>query len=735
VRQGAYRIDHRHIQWLRFITKGVHDGVAIHGGNKGITSMGVLNHEQSVSGVLGGRSVRLSTGVMAKQANGSVVLRVGDMVLLATAVMSSSPKDGIDFFPLTVEFAEKFYADGRIPGGYFKREARPSGFATLLSRLIDRPIRPLFPDGFRHEVQVVVTLLSHDPTIPVDAYAIVAASAALSISDIPFNGPVGAALMGMVAGHYRDDLSVTDMGTSALHMTVAGTADAVLMIEAGASEVPESDVIQAIASAQSVIREATTLQSQLVALVGKPKHVPSPVDHQPELVSRVEAAMGQQIASQLKGGDKEATDRFLRTLEEQVITAVSQENPDWEKPAKAVFSVIKKQHIRSAILNQKIRPDGRALDAIRPIEIEVGVLPSTHGSSLFTRGETQSLGVVTLGTADDVQKEDNLSDVDQKTYFLHYNFPPYSVGEVGNLARTSRRELGHGALAERALKTVLPTGFPYTIRLVSEILESNGSSSMASVCSCCLALMDAGVPIASPVAGIAMGLLIEGDTHVVLSDIQGLEDHYGDMDFKVAGTLAGITALQLDIKVGGLTLEILRAALAQARVGRLHILSSMTAVLAAPRGAVAPNAPKIATLHIPPEKVGLLIGPGGKMIRKIEEETQATIVVTDGATGEVCVSAKNQSELDHAMGMIQRLTRDVEVGDVYQGKVTKVVEFGAFVELVPGKEGLMHISSFAKHRVAKASDVVATGQAVEVRVKEIDQQNRINLVPTSPLVG
>ena len=698
--------------------------------------MGILNQEQSVSGVLGGRSVRLSTGVMAKQANGSVVLRVGDMVLLATAVMSSSPKEGIDFFPLTVEFSEKFYAAGRIPGGYFKREARPSGFATLLSRLIDRPIRPLFPDGFRHEVQVVVTLLSHDPTIPVDAYAIVAASAALAISDIPFNGPVGAALMGTIDGRYRGDLSVAEMGGSSLHMTVAGTADAVLMIEAGASEVPESDVIQAIVSAQEIIREATSLQSQLVTLAGKAKYVSPPLEPNPELVSRVQAVMGQQIADQLKGGDKDATDRFLSGLEHQVLAAITQENPDWEKPAKAVFSVIKKQQIRSAILSQKIRPDGRALDAIRPIEIEVGVLPSTHGSALFTRGETQSLGVVTLGTADDIQKEDNLSDVDQKTYFLHYNFPPYSVGEVGNLARTSRRELGHGALAERALQVVLPAdGFPYTIRLVSEILESNGSSSMASVCSCCLALMDAGVPISAPVAGIAMGLLIEGDTHVVLSDIQGLEDHYGDMDFKVAGTLSGITALQLDIKVGGLTLDILRSALAQARVGRLHILSCMTAVLGASRGVVAPNAPKIATLFIPPDKVGLLIGPGGKMIRKIEEETQATIVVTDGSKGEVCVSAKNQSELDHAMGMIQRLTRDVEVGDVYQGKVTKVVDFGAFVELVPGKEGLMHISSFAKQRVAKASDVVSVGQPVEVRVKEIDPQHRINLVPTSPLVG
>ncbi len=697
--------------------------------------MGLLSNEQTIATTIGGRHVSLSTGLMAKQANGSVVLRTGDLVLLATAVMSSSPKTGIDFFPLTVEFVEKFYAAGRIPGGYFKREARPSGFATLISRLIDRSIRPLFPESFRNDVQVVVTILSHDPTIPIEPFAIVAASAALTISNIPFNGPVGAALIGDVESSLRPDLSISQFRDSRLHMTVAGTDTAILMIEAGAHDVSESTILQAIQVAQTPISEATTAQLQLKQLVGKDKTVLEPTQPHLELVSLIQSAMGNQIAQNLKGGDKDATNQFLKSLESEVLLKVAEVFPNDVPLATELFRGYKKDHIRQTIITHKIRPDGRRLDEIRPIEAQVGLLPSTHGSALFTRGETQSLGVVTLGTSDDEQMEDNLSDVDKKTCFLHYNFPPYSVGEVGNMARTSRRELGHGALAERALTSVLPTqNFPYTIRLVSEILESNGSSSMASVCSCCLALMDAGVPIQAPVAGIAMGLLIQDGQFVVLSDIQGLEDHYGDMDFKVAGSVAGITALQLDIKVSGLTIDILKTALEQARLGRLHILSRMGEVLSAPRGVIAPNAPKIESMSIPPDKVGLLIGPGGKMIRKIEEETQATIVVTDGSIGLVCVSASNQDQLDHAKTVIRQLTRDIEVGDVYQGRVTKVVDFGAFMELVPGKEGLMHISSFAKHRVARADEVVKTGQIVEVRVKEIDQQNRINLVPLVPLV-
>ncbi|NDC83599.1 polyribonucleotide nucleotidyltransferase [bacterium] len=695
----------------------------------------MLNREINKKVIVAGKEVSLSTGVMAKQANGSVVLRCGDAVLLATAVMSKGPKLGVDFFPLTVEYVEKMYASGKIPGGFFKRETRPSTAATLVARLIDRPLRPLFPKYFFNDVQVVVTVLSYDPEVSLDSLSIVAASSALAVSNIPFQGPVGAATVGLVDGQLVVNPSVTQLEVSDLHIVVAGTNDAILMVEAGANEVSESVILEAIRLAHAAIKQFVGAQDELAATVGVEKVLVPGVINDSELVSAITLAMGNQISDSLRSGNKQATEQFLADLEVKIIDQFVSDTSDNLAEVKRIFSSIKKEQIRQTVIKDKIRPDGRGLDVIRPIEIELGILPGTHGSALFTRGETQSLGVLTLGTSDDQQLDDGLGETVHRSYYFHYNFPPYSVGEVGNMARTGRRELGHGALAERAIKAILPKGdqFPYTVRLVSEILESNGSSSMASVCSGTLALMDAGVPIKSPVSGIAMGLLLDGSDYVILSDIQGLEDHYGDMDFKVAGSAHGITALQLDIKVGGLTQEILERALDQAHRGRMHILGTMMSVISAPRGILSANAPKIETLMIDPEKVGVLIGPGGKMIRKIEEESKANVVVTDGSIGQVSVSAKNQSDLDLAKKMIITLTRNIEAGDEYDGKVTRVTHFGAFVEILPGKEGLIHVSAMAKRRIEKVDEVVSLGQVIPVRVKEIDAQNRINLVPVSPL--
>ncbi len=694
----------------------------------------MLNHKRSVRGVIGSREVELSTGVMAKQANGSVVLRCGDLVLLATAVMSKKPKEGIDFFPLTIEYAEKMYSAGKIPGGFFKREARPSTSATLNARLIDRPLRPLFPKYFHHEVQVVVTVLSHDVDMSAESYAIVAASAALEVSNIPFSGPVGAVLMGYVNGQFVVNPSMAEQAESQLHLVVAGTQDAILMVEAGAQEVSEQVVLEGIQIAHRHIRETVALQLQLREQVSQPKFEVVAPEKNGVVQLQVEELIRDRIEARFKSGNKQEIEDFLAELEAEVLAKVPEADGSNLAEVRRIYNELKKAKIRNTIITNRIRPDGRGLSQIRQIESEVGVLPSVHGSALFTRGETQSLAAITLGTVDDEQIDDGLYETTRRNYYFHYNFPPFSVGETGMLNRTGRRELGHGALAERALRAVLPhhDTFPYTIRIVSEILESNGSSSMASVCSGALALMDCGVPISSPVSGIAMGLLIQDGQYVILSDIQGLEDHYGDMDFKVAGTRKGITALQLDIKVGGLSEQILREALTQALEGRLHILENMVSVMGAPRQEVAPNAPKIEYIAIDPEKVGLLIGPGGKMIRKIEEDTKASVIVSDGTSGQVCVSAKNQACLDHAKQVIRALVKDVEVGDEYDAKVVKIMNFGAFVELMPGKEGLVHISALANRRLDRVEDVLSVGQVFPVRVREIDSQHRINLVPVTP---
>ncbi|MFC1771351.1 polyribonucleotide nucleotidyltransferase [Candidatus Margulisiibacteriota bacterium] len=677
---------------------------------------------------IAGKDISLETGVMAKQANGSVTIKCGETILLATVVMSKKPRENIDFFPLVIEYSEKMYSAGKVPGGFFKREARPSITATLTARLIDRPLRPSFPKGFSNDVQIVITVLSYDPSFPPDFLSIIGASAAVSISDIPFNGPVGAATVARVNGQFVGNPTNEELGNSDLNIVVAGTKEAILMVEGDSKEISEADAVEAIKFAHKHIKTSIELQEELISKAGKEK-LPAPVlTENQDLEDKINKFLGNKIESELAKGKKQDSEQLLAELEEAAVAEFASEEEDNAELVKSIYNKLKKDKIRKTIITNKIRPDGRALDEIRPIEIDLGLLPSAHGSALFTRGETQSLGTVTLGSSDDQQMVDGLDPTHKKSYYFHYNFPPFSVGEVGRFG-TGRRELGHGSLAERALRTIIPdsSGFPYTIRIVSEILESNGSSSMASVCSGALALMDCGVPISAPVSGIAMGLLIEGDEFTILSDIQGLEDHYGDMDFKVAGTANGITALQLDMKVSGISYEIVQKALDQAKVGRLHILSTMTNVIKEPRAEVSENAPKIELITIDPEKVGTIIGPGGKTIRNIEEETGASVIVTDGTNGEVSISAKNKETLDKAKNWILSLVKEIEVGEVYDGKVVRITTFGAFVELVPGKDGLLHISAISKERINKVEDVLSVGEIISVRVKDIDKQNRVSL--------
>lgn len=691
----------------------------------------MLNTEISSQSTIDGVQISLQTGKIAKQANGSVILQCGNTVLLAAVTMAKQAREDIDFFPLTVEYVEKMYAAGKIPGGFFKREAKPRTGAILAARLTDRPIRPSFPKGLYNEVQVVITVLSYDENFPPESLAITAASAALTISDIPFNGPVAGALIAKVGDEFIFNPTYEQVNNSDLEIVVAGTKDAILMVEAGANEVSEEEVLKAINVAHDKIRQIIALQEDLQRKAGKEKNTTVLNEHKnEELEAKINNFLGSQIEDALRLADKSSTSDQLGSIKSVVLENFVSADADNSFLVGYLFEKLKKDKIRKTIINEKIRPDGRAVDQIRPIEAEVSLLPSTHGSALFTRGETQSIGVVTLGTSDDEQIEDSLMETHTKNYYFHYNFPPYSVGETGRIGFTSRRELGHGALAERAIKSILPNSedFPYTIRLVSEITESNGSSSMASVCSGTLALMDAGAPIKAPVSGIAMGLLIEGGDYIVLSDIQGLEDHYGDMDFKVAGSEKGITALQLDIKVAGLSEEILRNALNQAKKGRHHILNTMLDVLDKPRSSLSPNAPQIVTIHIDPEKVGLVIGPGGKMIRSIEERSKANVSIADGNSGEVTISAKNFESIEIARKIITDLTKEVEVGESYRGKVTKIMNFGAFIEVLPGKEGLVHISKISNKRIDNVEDYLSVGDEIDVKVEEIDKQNRINLV-------
>ncbi|RMH04156.1 MAG: polyribonucleotide nucleotidyltransferase [Nitrospirae bacterium] len=674
-----------------------------------------------------GRPLRLETGRMARQADGAVLASYGETVVLATAVASKTVKPETDFLPLTVNYQEKAYAAGKIPGGFFKREGAPSEKEILTSRLIDRPIRPLIPDGFYYETQIIVSLLSVDDTMSSDVLGITAASAALGISDIPFGGPLAGVKVGRVDGKFVINPDMQALAKSDLELVVAGTADAIMMVEAEAQELPEEVLLEALELAHAEIRHQVVKIQEFVSSVGREKRVVEVEPISEELRAAVKEFVSPLIREAITIPNKTARQEQLDRILEEAVEKLGEADPVRVRQIKDVYRALEYHEVREMILSRRIRADGRGPTEIRPISCETSVLPRTHGSALFTRGETQSLAVVTLGTTEDEQRIDALEGEYFRAFMLHYNFPPFSVGEVRPLRSPGRREVGHGKLAERALKSIIPPKekFPYTIRIVSDILESNGSSSMATVCGGTLALMDAGVPIREPVAGIAMGLIKEGDQVLILSDILGLEDHLGDMDFKVTGTKHGVTALQMDIKIPGITTELMRQALEQARVGRLVILEKMLASLAKPRPQLAPFAPRIFTLQINPDKIRDVIGPGGKVIRNIIAECGVKINVED--SGQITIAAADEASAKQAIERIRRLTEEVEVGKTYLGTVRKIVDFGAFVEIFPNVDGLVHISQLAHHRVKSVADEVAEGEQILVKVLEIDKQGKIRL--------
>ncbi|MDI6871593.1 MAG: polyribonucleotide nucleotidyltransferase [Bacillota bacterium] len=686
---------------------------------------------QSFSIDLGGRPITLEVGELAQQANGSVLVRYGGTAVLVTATMSKTPREGIDFFPLLVDYEERLYAVGKIPGGFIKREGRPTEAAILSARMIDRPLRPLFPEGFRNDVQVVATVLSVDQDNEPDIAAMNGASAALTLSNIPFAGPVGAVRMGRVEGRFVVNPTAPEREISDLNLVVAGTKDAILMVEAGAVELPEEAMLEAIMLAHESIKTLVALQERMQAEAGVPKVEVKLFEVPPEVAARVSDYAREAMIRAIQTKDKlerEANiDAVRQDTHAHFEAELGEEYVTRRKDVESVLDKILKEEVRRLITEEHVRPDSRRLDEIRPLEIKVGVLPRVHGSGLFQRGQTQVLTSCTLGMHSDVQLLDGLGLEEQKRYMHHYNFPAYSVGEVRPMRGPGRREIGHGALAERALLPVIPSEetFPYTIRLVSEVLSSNGSTSQASVCGSTLALMDAGVPIKKPVAGIAMGLVKYGEKFAILTDIQGIEDHLGDMDFKVAGTRDGVTALQMDIKIRGVSREILQQALAQAREARLYILDRMAEVIAAPRAELSPFAPRILTMNVDPDKIRDVIGSGGKTIRKIIAETGTEIDVEDDGT--IYIASPDLEAARRAMKIIEALTKDVEVGEIYQGRVTRIMDFGAFVEIAPGKEGLVRIGHLADRRVNKVEDVVKVGDEITVKVIEIDNRGRINL--------
>jgi polyribonucleotide nucleotidyltransferase len=687
--------------------------------------------------MIGDHEIVIETGKLANQAGGSVTVRSGDTVLLATATTSKNAITA-DFFPLSVDYEERLYAAGRIPGSFFRREGRPSESGILVCRLIDRSIRPLFPKEYRNEVQVVLTALSSDQENPLDVLGIVAASAALTISNVPWAGPIGAVRVARVDGKFIFNPTVAEIEQSEMDLRLAGSEDALLMVEAGAREVSEELMLEALKQGHAAMQDTIRVLNQMRAELGKEKVAYAVPQPDQALIERVTALTQAPLVKALKEtDDKHGRREALDAVMESVKAQLTQEyGADLDmKTVDAVFGKLLKAEVRRSIVEDKRRPDGRAPKEVRPLSSEVGLLPRTHGSGLFTRGETQALTIATLGTIGDEQRLDGLGIEETKRYIHHYNFPPYSTGEVKRLGSPGRREIGHGALAERALVAVLPSSdeFPYTIRLVSEILSSNGSSSMASVCGSTLALMDAGVPIKAPVAGVAMGLVTDGDHYTILTDIQGLEDHEGDMDFKVAGTRNGITALQMDIKVKGLQAHILAEALAQAREGRLQIIDHLQTTIATPRAQMSPYAPRIIKMSIDPEKIGTLIGPGGKMIRKIQEEAGVKIDVEDD--GSVYIAAADGTASDMAMHMIEALTEEAVVGKIYTGKVVRTTDFGAFVEILPGKDGMVHISQLADYRAPSVEDVVHVGDEVMVMIVDIDNIGKIKLSRRAVLEG
>ena len=680
---------------------------------------------------VGGTPMIIETGKVARQAQGAVSVRYGDTMVLCTAVASPKADPSRGWFPLFVEYREKMYAAGKIPGGFFKREGRPGEKETLSARLIDRPCRPLFPEGFMHETQLVCQVLSYDGENDPDVLGIVGCGAALSISGIPFHGPVAGVRVGMADDRYIINPTNEQIDASPLDVVVAGTVDSVSMVEGSAREESEETLLGAMRAGHEAIREIIATLEELRREAGKPEMEWSPPETDEELAARVEERALGGVREAMQIGDKEERDQALNRLRDEVAAAFAEELGDdfgsKEPLLRRAFDDVGYRVMRDQVLDEGRRADGRGLGDIRPIEIEVGLLPRAHGSALFTRGSTQSLGVVTLGTASDEQMIDDLDPKWDKTFMLHYNFPPFSVGEVGRFGGTGRREIGHGALAERSLASLLPShdDFPYTIRIVSDILESNGSSSMASVCSGSLALMDAGVPVREACAGIAMGLVKEGERVAVLSDILGIEDHLGDMDFKVAGTREGITGFQMDIKIKGVSFEILERALEQARAGRMHILDRMDAVLGGPRATISPHAPAILSIKVPKEKIRDVIGSGGKVIRALQEDTGTKIDIEEDGT--VRIASVDRAGGEEALRRIEKIIEEPEIGRVYEGPVKSITAFGAFVEILPGRDGLVHISELEHHRVEKVEDVTSEGEIMRVKLIGIDNQGRVKL--------
>src|SRR5271167_4604076 len=678
--------------------------------------------------IAGGKQLTIETGKLAKQAGGSAVVRFGENVVLAAATSNPEPREGIDFFPLTVDYREYTYAGGRIPGGFIKREGRMSEREVLTSRQIDRPIRPMFAEGFKCETQVIAFVLSADTENDPDVVGINAASAALTVSDIPFLGPIGAVRVGLIDGRFIANPTYAEMRDGLLNIMVVGTADAIVMIESGAKEVKEETVVDAIEFAHAEIKKICAAINELRGKVGKPKRQVTPPEFDETYLKGLESQIGRRLADALDTAKHPKAESYelVRVLEKELLAAVPEDDDAGKTKVKKYYEILRERIFRNQVIDHKHRPDGRAFDQIREIWIEAGVLPRAHGSAIFTRGETQALVTTTLGTSDDMQRLEGFEGEAKKRFMLHYNFPPFSVGEVAFLRGAGRREIGHGALAERALSGVLPSeaDWPYAMRVVSDILESNGSSSMATVCGASLSMMDAGVPLKSPVAGVAMGLVKEGEQYAILTDIAGAEDHYGDMDFKVAGTRDGITALQMDIKVAGITSQIMREALAQAQRGRLFILGKMDEVITEARVKVSEFAPRFYTLQIPTDKIRDLIGPGGKVIRSIIEQTGVKIDVED--TGKVNVSSSDQVAAAKALQMIGDITATAEVGKTYLGKVTRLADFGAFVEILPGTDGLLHISEVAEHRINDVRDELKEGDQVLVKVLAVEG-NRIRL--------
>lgn len=681
---------------------------------------------------LAGRELSIETGHLAKQASGAVLVRYGDTVVLVTATTSKEPREGVDFFPLTVDYEEKMYAVGKIPGGFLRREGRATEAATLSARLIDRPIRPLFPKGYRCDVQIVATVLSVEADNEPDMCAMIGASAALHLSSAPFMGPIAGVSVGLIGDEFIINPTEAQRAESRMHLSVAGTFDAIMMVEAGAKEVPEEQMLDAIMSGHEEIQRIVAMIEEfradaLAAGIAQNKIDVEPIELPEDIVADVEATAHDELKEALQIVNKQARDEAVSAVKDKAVEALIEKYPEQEEDLRAALEAMMKQIVRKLITLEHKRPDGRAITEVRPLTCEVDLLPRAHGSAVFTRGQTQIMSVTTLGSLRDNQLLDGIENVDSRRYLHHYNFPPYSVGETRPMRGPGRREIGHGALARRALEPVIPSEeeFPYTIRVVSEAIESNGSTSMGSVCGSTLSLMAAGVPIKKPVSGVAMGLIREGDEFVVLTDLQGLEDALGDMDFKVAGTKDGVTALQMDIKISGINRAILKQALAQAYDGRMFIMDAMLAAIPAPRTELSPYAPRVLQMKIDVDKIKDVIGSGGKTIKKIIELTGVEIDVEE--TGVVHILSVDADAAARAQKMIEDIVREPEVGEIYEGPVVKIMDFGAFVNILPGKDGLVHISQLAKKRVNKVEDVVKVGDIVRVKLVEIDKQGRLNL--------